>query len=335
MQYNGDTSERSERRQFFIAGAFLLVALIALSFPPGVQQQVAAGLRLTVLHPFVAMQRSVTGARLRAAQVSELRSRLDSMVAVLSVTGSLAEENRRLRGILELKDRLGPGFLPASVIRSGTPGSESVFLLDVGAEDGVGVNAPILVREGLVGKVIEVRARESIAMDWSHPDFRASAMTADGRVFGLVEPDRGAFREADRLLLNGIAFYSELPAGTRVVASGRGGIFPRGVAIGTVVELNAADPRWHRSYWLRPAARPGSAIHVLVAVGDPVATGDLSSVFVLPPDPEGDVPSIGESIMPDLTDAPGAGLDTVVPLQAVDSEVPTIVDTTDAESPGR
>ena len=40
-------------------------------------------------------------------------------------------------------------------------------------------------------------------------------MTADGRVFGLVEPDRGAFREADRLLLNGIAFYSELPAGTR------------------------------------------------------------------------------------------------------------------------
>ncbi|NIP35149.1 MAG: hypothetical protein GWN18_09390, partial [Thermoplasmata archaeon] len=46
-------------------------------------------------------------------------------------TGSLAEENRRLRGLMELGGRLGPTYKSASVTRSGTPGSESVFVLDI------------------------------------------------------------------------------------------------------------------------------------------------------------------------------------------------------------
>jgi rod shape-determining protein MreC len=279
MVYNGDSTERNERRQLIIAGGFFVLALITLNVPPGVQQPLAAGLRLTVLQPFVAMQRAVIGSRLRATEVSELRTQLDSLSALLSMTASLAEENARLRSTLALGERLGQRFVAASVIRSGTTGSESVFLLDVGLMDGVRINAPVLMQEGLLGKVIEVRSRESIAMDWSHPDFRASAMTADGAVFGMVEPSRGAFREVDRLLLDGVAFFSELGADTRIVTSGRGGVFPRGVAIGSVVALERADPRWRRSYWLRPAARPGAALHVLVGLGADAGTIDLTSIF--------------------------------------------------------
>ena len=33
------------------------------------------------------------------------------------------------------------------------------------------------------------------SIDWTNPDFRASAMTADGRAYGIVEPRRGRFRE--------------------------------------------------------------------------------------------------------------------------------------------
>ena len=283
MAYSRDDPiERNERRQLYGAVGFFVLSLVMLNLPGPAQQQLATVLRGSLLRPFVGMQRMVTGARLRAVENAELRARLDSLVTVLSQTGSLAEENQRLRGLLDLGSRLGSGFVAANAARSGTSGSESVLLIDVGRADGVDVNAPVLVQEGLVGKVIEVRSRESIAMDWTHPDFRASAMTDDGETYGIVEPDRGVFREADRLLLGGIPFYTELEEGTRVVTSGRGGIFPRGVAIGTVVELNEAGEQWRRSYWLRPAARPGRATHVLVAAGADSLSMDLSSMFPRP-----------------------------------------------------
>lgn len=290
MEYRREDVERQGRRQLWITGAFFALALLVANLPDGAQQSVATALRSTVLRPFVSMQRMVTRARLRALETSRLQALLDSTVAELANTVSLAEENERLRGLLELDRRLGSAFRAASVTRSGTPGSESVFLLDLGDRDGVRPNAPVIVRDGLVGKVIEVGVRESTAMDWTHPDFRASAMTADGRVYGLVEPDRGAFREADRLLLNGIPFFTELEPGTSIVTSGRGGVFPRGIPIGTVVELYEADERWRRSYWLRPAARPGSALQVLVRVGPAQASPeDLGPAF------DGTVPAAADT----------------------------------------
>jgi rod shape-determining protein MreC len=290
MAFNGDPTERAERRHLILASAFFVLSLVALSIPSPAQQQIATVLRLTVLHPFVVMQRSVNGARLRAVENAQLRAQLDTLVALMSNTGSLAEENRRLRGLMQLGGRLGASYRSASVTRSGTPGSESVFVIDLGARDGVRPGAPVLMRDGLVGKVIDVRRSESSAMDWTHPDFRASAMTAEGAAYGIVEPDRGSFREEDRLLLNGIAFFTELDPGTAVVTSGRGGVFPRGVPIGTIVELNEADARWRRSYWLRPAAEPASALHVLVAVEGGFARTDLGRAFSDDSGPESRAP---------------------------------------------
>lgn len=301
MAFNGDPTERSERRQLILAGAFVVLSLAMLSLPSPAQQQIATLLRVTVLNPFVVMQRSVNAARLRAVENAELRAQLDTMVALMANTGSLAEENRRLRGLMELGGRLGPTYKSASVTRSGTPGSESVFVLDIGARDGVRPGAPVVVRDGLVGKVIEVRGGESSAMDWTHPDFRASAMTVDGAAYGIVEPDRGSFREEDRLLLNGIAFFTELAPGTPIVTSGRGGVFPRGVPIGTILELNEADARWRRSYWLRPAAEPAAALHVLVAVASGLSPSDLERAFQEDRGPESRIP-LGQ----DTTDT-GAG----------------------------
>jgi rod shape-determining protein MreC len=311
MAYTREDVEKQERRQVYTAIGFFVLSLVLLNLPGAAQQQIATVLRSTVLRPFVTMQRAVNRTRVRAVETTILRARFDSLTVQLVNNATLAEENDRLRGLLDLGGRLGRSFTAASVLRSGTPGSESVFMLDLGARDRVHANAPVLVREGLVGKVIEVRDRESIGMDWSHPDFRASAMTRDGDAYGLVEPDRGIFRESDRLLLNGIPFFTELEPGTEIVTSGRGGVFPRGIPIGTVVELNQAEERWRRSYWIRPSARPGEALQVLVSTGPATAgSDDLTPAF----SPEvADTVSGGDlrqdSIMPDSV-APGPAADS-------------------------
>jgi len=115
-----------------------------------------------------------------------------------------------------------------------------------------------------------------VGMDWTHPDFRASAMLGDGSAYGVVETRRGDFREADRLVLNGTAYYESVPAGMPVLTSGLG-VLPRGIPIGAVDQVAEAEGRWRKSYFLRPMVHPSAVTHVLVAVEGGVR--DLASVW--------------------------------------------------------
>lgn len=272
--YTDSSEEARGRRDLTVALAFLFLSLVVLYLPPGVQNQVAAGLRATILRPFLVTQEALAQARLRAEDADRLQASLDSLAALLATQAPLVEETRRLHDLLGLHERAPRTFLPASVIRPGTPGSESMFLLDVGSDQGVRGGDPVVMRAGrigLVGVVQQVRRGTAIGLDWSHPEFRASAMTEDGTVYGIVEPRRGLFREEDRLLLNGTPYYERLEPGTLITTSGLGGVFPRGIPIGVVDELAEQEGRWRKAYWLRPVVETGSVNHVLVVLGDELA----------------------------------------------------------------
>jgi cell shape-determining protein MreC len=276
--YTGPPEESRGRRDLSVAVVFLLLSTTILFLPSGTQSQVAAAFRATLLRPFIATQVALAEARVRAEDTGRLQAQLDSLATALAGQAHLVEESERLHALLGLRERAPPDFLPASVIRPGTVGSESMFLLDVGSEDGVAAGAPVIVRDGrigLVGVIQEVRRGAAIGLDWSHPEFRASAMTADGSVFGIVEPRRERFREEDRLLLNGTPFYERLEPGTQILTSGLGGINPRGIPIGVVTELAEQEAGWRKAYWLRPSVETGSVTHVLVVIGDGVPEGIL------------------------------------------------------------
>jgi rod shape-determining protein MreC len=294
--YSDSPEEGRGRRDLTVAVVFLLLSIVVLYLPPEMQSQMAAGFRATLLRPFIAMQEGVAKARLRAEDGARLQSQLDSLASALAGQAHLVEESRRLHEILELRERAPDLLLPASVIRPGTTGSESMFLLDVGSEAGVQAGDPVIMRDGrigLVGVIREVRRGASIGLDWSHPEFRASAMTADGSVFGMVVPHRGLFREEDRLMLDGTPYYERLEPGTQILTSGLGGIYPRGIPIGWVVELAEQENRWRKGYWLRPSVETGSVTHVLVVLGDGIPEGimELFQEGGEEFDPESDVPS--------------------------------------------
>ena len=116
-------------------------------------------------------------------------------------------------------------------------------------------------------------------MDWTHPDFRVSAMTLDGLVYGFVESVPGFLREDDRLLFNGAPYSSDIPAGTEIVASGRGGFYPRGIRVGVVDTVAEADAGWRKSYWIQPAVIPASVTHALVRIrGDGPTVGTIDDL---------------------------------------------------------
>jgi rod shape-determining protein MreC len=291
-----DGTRRTRRRDAALSAAVLAVAFLLLALPAEYQRPIRSATRSTILRPFLSLQSVISERRGGMVDVTRLRAQRDSLAALVAAQASLSEENRQLRSALNLSQRVADSYTPANVLRAVLTSAESTFIVDVGRADGVFVGSPVLTADGLLGVVWEVDERSAQAVDWTHPDFRVSAMTADGQAYGLIEPRRapGQRREEDLLALTGSPFQTDVRPGRRVVSSGRGGLFPRGVMIGTVIGIEEADTGWRKSYLVRPAVRPEAALHVLVGIRQ--QAGDLTDIWQVsaPPDPVGpDSPAAG------------------------------------------
>ena len=308
MREFGGASDGGLRRQFLLTTACLVVGLYFYLIPAGLQQSVVSGIRLTLLGPFLDVRSTVSAVRTKSREADVLRARVDSLNAWIANNALAIEENRRLRNLAGLAPRVERSYRPANVHRPGDLGAPSMFVLDLGKEDGVHELSPIITVDGLAGRVLEAHTTLSIGMDWSHPDFRASVMSEDGEFYGIVEPEPAAAGGAERLMLTGIAFLDLIEDGTLVVTSGRGGVYPRGLPVGRVRGAAEVDEGWHRSYWIHPSVHPASVTHVLVGVS--VRTGlkepgDLSAVFQEGRSPVPGVPGASEPTRPPTTDGSG------------------------------
>lgn len=246
-----DGSERAGRLELRTTLVVLFVALIVNFLPQDLQLATAERLRGTVLLPFLALQEGLVDAQARAEEASVLQARIDSLTAVVMGRTTLEEENRRLRGLLQLDARDGWQWQAVKVLRAGQPDQEGTLMVDAGLLQRVREGAPLVTREGLAGVIIEPSPGMSTGIDWTHPDFRASAMTLDGLHYGIVRSDAGIFRET-RLLLEGLPYSAVLDSGTVVVTSGMGTVIPRGLPIGRVLEDAGAEGEWRKTYWLQP-----------------------------------------------------------------------------------
>jgi len=130
----------------------------------------------------------------------------------------------------------------------------------------------------LIGVVLSVARRTSVVMTWAHPEFRVSAFTVTGNASGVVAPSASAITSVDGALeFRGVPYRDSVPPGTLVLSSGLGGVYPKGIPVGTVTGVMREQEGWERVYRLRAAANPGAAAHVLILVTPPNA--DLARAF--------------------------------------------------------
>jgi cell shape-determining protein MreC len=263
-----------------------------------------------VLRPVLALQQGAVERQTLFADPIQLRAERDSLAAFLVGQAGVAAENQRLRELLGLQGRLPPSFVPAEVVRIPGRGSEGFFQLTAGADQGLQAGASIVAAQGLVGRVREVDNSIAFGIDWMHTEFRASAMTLDGEVYGILEPRN--IEGEPVLVLTGTPRHVQLTANTVIVTSGHGGVFPRGIPIGTVVGPEGGEAEWQRNYVIRPYVSPSEMSYVLV-LGDPepsLAGQDLALAWGIrpeeaaPPTPP-DEGAAGEAGEASPTAAPG------------------------------
>ena len=271
------SDRRYTRRDTVLFILCLGLSLFGLFSPADRGHAVADTLRQTVLFPLVWLQTRAEEGRTSRVRFRQVTSQRDSTAYLAQFLPSLRAENERLRQLLRLSRRLGTGYVSAEVLHQPQAMDGRTLLLSAGARQGVSVFSPVVSPEGLIGVVLSVSNKSSVAMSWAHPEFRVSAFTVAGNAFGVVAPSNEGRNGEGALEFRGVPYRDSVPLGTLVLSSGLGGVFPKGVPVGTVIGVVREEAGWERVYRLRPAANPGSAAHVLILVAG--RSNDLSPAF--------------------------------------------------------
>lgn len=158
-------------------------------------------------------------------EVAEFRREL------ISLRG-MERENRRLRKLVGFKEKLEYRTIPAHVIGKSPTEWQSTIIFDRGSADGVAKDMPVVVEEGLVGRVIEVASHATqVQLITDRKSGVAAQILRTGET-GVVEGQIGG-----ELGLQFIPKDSSVKKGDIIITSGLGGVFPKGVPIGKVVEV--------------------------------------------------------------------------------------------------
>ncbi len=261
IRARGRATSRSDSLPFLIC---LLLSAGAIAMPSAWSLKLAAGLRDTILLPVLWVQERAEEGRTSRARFQAVQAERDSAALAAQSLAALTAENTRLRGILELRARTTTSSVPAEVLHQSGPTEGRTLLLGVGAGSGIKPGDPVVSPEGLVGVLLSAGDRSSVAMTWSHPDFRVSAVTTDGSVLGIVAPSANTDASEAFLEFRGVAYRDTVATGTLVMTSGLGGIYPKGVPIGRVAGIRREELGWERVYRLAPMANPGHVAHLLV-----------------------------------------------------------------------
>jgi rod shape-determining protein MreC len=248
-----------------VAGAACVVAaFVCMALPASTRDPVAGFLRDRFMAPLVALQeRAELGRRTFTGHDAAARIADSTALRALRLDG-VESENAHLRGLLGLAAALRWGFVPAEALRGRGVGSETTLLLSEGRLSGVEPLSAVVSVDGLVGVIERADATMSTALLWMHSDFRVSGMSADGSAYGIVKAHAGTGAERYFLEMSGVLLRNRLQPGAVVVTSGLGGVFPRGVPIGTVVSELEIPDQWARTYLLRPAVSLSQLGAVLV-----------------------------------------------------------------------
>ena len=268
----------SNRIDLIVLGGCALLGLVARGLPPNMRDPVATSMRRTFLAPLVMLQERAEASR-RSLLLDQARTAVRDSVTLRAMTvASLENENDRLRKVIGLGARLKWGFVAAEAIHGRGVRDITTMTLTAGSNAGVSRLSPVVSPEGVVGMVTDVDPTMSQAMIWTHPDFRVSAMSEDGSAFGIVQAHLASATSGYLMELHGIPFRTALKPGTLIVSSGLGGVWPRGIPIGRVLEEIKTSEGWARTYLIKPAVSPADVGAVMILRTDRV-TKDFDNVW--------------------------------------------------------
>ncbi|MDO8493934.1 MAG: rod shape-determining protein MreC [Deltaproteobacteria bacterium] len=175
-----------------------------------------------------------------------LKNQLAQLEQTKAEHEELSQENKRLRELLDLQAKTGRKGIAAFVISFDPNAQFKTVRINRGFRDGIKPNMPVIAEEGLVGRVGPVFKNDALVLlivdPGSHVGVEASRSGLRSLLSGVGIKKHLELRHY--FFLSRIEFLkknSDIEIEDRVVTSGLDQIYPSGVLVGTVTEIDR-DP---------------------------------------------------------------------------------------------
>ena len=167
----------------------------------------------------------------------KLRQENEQLKIRLMQNTELLRENSQLRQSFDWQKQTAWKLKLARVIGRDPANWWRTIQIDLGSKQGIRANLPVLVGEGLVGRISIVGENRSQVLLLGDPNLRVGALVQDKDV-----RENGIIISSSSPLDNNMAdlqYFSRNTAikpGQSVITSGDGGVFPKGIFIGRIVD---------------------------------------------------------------------------------------------------
>lgn len=214
-----------------------LLSLLMISSPPVKQVAIWRMLSVTIFYPLNIILIQTNRIKNVFAENRKLKEEVATLKTKLATLEDMASENERLRKMVDISSKITYILFPARVVSYDPSSSPRTIVIDAGRNDSISLWMPVINEQGLVGKVIQVMNHLSVVQLLRDPSNRVSVILRKSGAIGILECD------------NGFDFFircrndEEVEKGDTVLTSGLGGIYPKGIMVGTVTDIHKnGDP---------------------------------------------------------------------------------------------
>ncbi|WP_123054236.1 rod shape-determining protein MreC [Clostridium sp. JN-1] len=151
---------------------------------------------------------------------------------------SLKSDNDNLRKMLNFKNQRSEyDYLGCDIIGKSGDGVLDQFIINKGSKSGIEKQMIVVTAEGLVGQITKVGSSWSIVQTLSNENIAVSAtIESTDENSGVVK----GYKDSDNKLLTQLCYLPEssnVKKGDVILTSGLGGFYPKGIRIGSVIDV--------------------------------------------------------------------------------------------------
>jgi len=168
--------------------------------------------------------------------------------------------NVRLEKLLELKENLAPPTLSAQIQGRDPSLWFKTLTINRGSSDGVGKGMPVVAVEGVVGHVLDSAAHYAKVLQANDPNSAIEVLIQESRVQGILKGTGAGYR------LHYVLKNNDVKVGDQVVTSGLGGVFPKGLPVGTVSSVVSNRRGMFLDIEVTPAVNFERLEHVIIVL---------------------------------------------------------------------
>nr|WP_297003737.1 rod shape-determining protein MreC [uncultured Dialister sp.] len=215
-------------------------------------------------------------------ELEHLRRENESLKTEQNKYSEILAENIRLRELLKFKRGYTSYHLSgASVIGRDYGGWTHTILIDRGSDSGLRKYMPVIVPGGLIGFVSEVYINSSRVQLLLDPRTTVGGIVQRpaSRVVSMVTGNSG---NPGYLAIMSLPREADVIKGDTIVTSGYGGVYPKGIVIGTVEKVNNEGSDGTQSAEIKPAA-DFSHLEEVFVIMDHIQKVSPESITVKPP----------------------------------------------------